>query len=191
MGISPNVLFILTDMQQTTIRLCYRKIIDASASRPWDKMVFDDSYTEFLLQSQLYNQEKKYDTFSEILSQVPAAEKLHFLVSAAVVGYLQQLGSKIPDLTNNLGRLFLPFSNFRFEIINSSIKDKSRHQVAVNFFSDPLVWHSTISNQLLLSVPGNTENDEILTELFTLPSFVSIYSLKTAQQPVNDTTIQK
>lgn len=181
MGIFPNVLFILTDMQQTTIRLCYRKIIDAGATRPWDKMVFDDSYTEFLLQSQLYNQEKKYTTFSEIMTQVPAAEKLHFLVSAAVVGYLQQLGGKIPDLTNNLGRLFLPFSNFRFEIINSSIKDKSRHQVAINFFSDPLVWHSTIGNQLLLSIPGNTENDEILTELFVLPPFVSIYSLKPAQ----------
>lgn len=165
-------------MQKALIRLCYRKIIDSSATRPWDKFVFEDSYTEFLMQSQLYNQEKKYTSFGELVMHVPNAEKLHFLVSAAVIGYLQQLHGKIPDLTNNLGKLFLPFKNFRFEIINSDIKDKSKHQVAVNFFTDHLIWHDTINNQLLLSVPGNTENGEILTELFTLPPFVSIYSIK-------------
>jgi len=165
-------------MMKATIRLCYRKIIDINAFRPWDKFVFEDTYTEFLMQSQLYNQEKKYSSFSDLVKQVPAAEKLHFLVSAAVIGYLQQLNGKVPDLTNNLGRLFLPFKNYRFEIINSDLKDKTKHQVAINFFTDHLVWHDTINNQLLLSVPGNTEDGEILTELFTLPSFVSIYSLK-------------
>jgi hypothetical protein len=88
----------------------------------------------------------------------------------------------VPDLLNSLGRLFLPFKNFRFEIINSDVKDKTKHQVAVNFFTDHLVWHDTINNQLLVSIPGNTENGEILTELFTLPPFVSIYSLKTPEQ---------
>ena|SRR5581483_11798053 len=165
-------------MQKAIIRLCYRKIIDIQASKPWDKYVFEDTYTEFLLQSQLYNQEKKYTAFSDLLHHVPAAEKLHFLVSAAAIGYLQQLHGKVPDLVNNLGRLFLPFKNFRFEIINSDIKDKSKHQVAINFFTDELVWHDTIGNQLLLSVPGHTEEGDILTELFTIPPFVSIYSLK-------------
>jgi len=78
-------------MQKALVRLCYRKIIDSSATRPWDKFVFDDTYAEFLMQSQLYNQEKKYFSFSDIITHVPAAEKLHFLVSAAVIGYLQQL----------------------------------------------------------------------------------------------------
>ena len=165
-------------MQKAMIRLCYRKIIDIHASKPWDKYVFEDTYTEFLLQSQLYNQEKKYTAFSDLVHHVPAAEKLHFLVSAAAIGYLQQLHGKVPDLLNNLGRLFLPFKNFRFEIINSDTKDKSKHQVAINFFTDELVWHDTINNQLLLSVPGNTEEGDILTELFTIPPFVSIYSLK-------------
>lgn len=165
-------------MQKAIIRLCYRKIIDIQASKPWDKYVFEDTYTEFLLQSQLYNQEKKYTAFSDLLHHVPAAEKLHFLVSAAAIGYLQQLQGKVPDLVNNLGRLFLPFKNFRFEIINSDIKDKSKHQVAINFFTDELVWHNTINNQLLLSVPGHAEDGDILTELFTIPPFVSIYSLK-------------
>jgi hypothetical protein len=169
-------------MQKGTIRLCYRKVIDAQSSKAWEKLVFEDTYTEFLLQSQLYNHEKKYSTFSDLITHVPAAERLHFLVSAAVIGYLQQLQGKVPDLTNNLGRLFLPFNNYRFEIINSAIKDRSKHQVAISFFSNHLVWHDTIDNQLLISIPGNTENGETLTELFTLPPFVSIYSLKTSGQ---------
>jgi hypothetical protein len=169
-------------MQKGIIRLCYRKVIDAQSLKPWEKLVFEDTYTEFLMQSQLYNHEKKYAAFSDIITHVPAAERLHFLVSAAVIGYLQQLQGKVPDLTNNLGRLFLPFNNYRFEIINSHIKDRLKHQVAISFFTDHLIWHDTIGNQLLLSIPGNTENDETLTELFTLPPFVSIYSLKTPGQ---------
>lgn len=163
------------------IRLCYRKIMDVHSRKPWDQLVFEDSYTEFLLQAQLYNQEKKYTSFSQLITHVPHAEQLHFLVSAAVMGYLQQLNGKIPDLVNVLGKLFLPFKHVRFEIINSDIKDKTKHQVAINFFTDQLTWHDTINNQLLLSVPGNTENGELLTELFLLPAFVSIYSLKPAQ----------
>ncbi|HEY8897661.1 MAG TPA: hypothetical protein VIM79_22705 [Niastella sp.] len=176
-------------MQKGIIRLCYRKLIDIQSTKPWEKLVFDDTYTEFLMQSQLYNREKKYSTFSDIITHVPAADKLHFLVSAAVIGYLQQLQGRVPDLVNNLGRLFLPFNNYRFEIINSDIKDRTKHQVAINFFTDHLVWHDTINNQLLLSVPGNTENGEVLTELFTLPPFVSIYSLKSPVQ--NGTTEQR
>ncbi len=175
-------------MQKGIIRLCYRKVIDAQSSKPWDKLVFEDTYTEFLMQSQLYNHEKKYASFSDIITHVPAAERLHFLVSAAVIGYLQQLQGKVPDLTNNLGRLFLPFNNYRFEIINSDIKDRLKHRVAINFFTDHLVWHDTIDKQLLLSISGNTENGETLTELFTLPPFVSIYSLITPGQ--NGTTEQ-
>jgi hypothetical protein len=175
-------------MQKGMIRLCYRKVVDINSTKPWDKLVFEDTYKEFLMQAQLYNQERKYTSFSDIITHVPAAEKLHFLVSAAVIGYLQQLNGKVPDLLNNLGRLFLPFKNFRFEIINSDIKDKTKHQVGLNFFTDHLVWHDTINNQLLLSIPGNTENGELLTELFTLPPFVSIYSLKIHEQ--NGTTEQ-
>jgi len=166
-------------MNKKIIRLCYRKIIDASAQQVWDKYVFESSYAEFMLQSQFYNQEKKYTSFSELLINVKGAEKLHFLVSAAVTGYLQQLDYKIPDILNNLGKHFLVFKNYQFEIINSDIKTKSRHQVAINFFSEPLIWHDTLNNYLLVS-PVNEEknNDGLLTNLVQLQPFLSIYSLK-------------
>lgn len=160
------------------IRLLYRKIIDASSQSAWEKLVFNDSYTEFLMQAQLYNQEKKYSTFGELITYVPNADKLHFLVSGSVVGYLKQLNRKVPDILNNSGKLFLPFSNYKFEIINSDIKDKNKHQVAVNFMSEPLTWYDTIGNQLLVALDTTPVNGEILTEQFAMQPFLSIYSLK-------------
>ncbi|MEP6746542.1 MAG: hypothetical protein ABJB86_02385 [Bacteroidota bacterium] len=163
------------------IRLCFRKIIDATSTQVLDKYVFESTYTEFLLQSQFYNQEKKYTSFSELLLNVKGADKLHFLVSAAVTGYLQQLGDKVPDVLNNLGKHFLVFKNYQFEIINSDTKNKSRHQVAINFFSEPLLWHDTIGNYLLISSASDEKiNDDALTNLVQLQPFLSIYSLKAA-----------
>jgi len=161
------------------IRLQYRKIIGADAQQPWEKYVFNDSYAEFLLQVQLYNREKKYSSFSEVIAHVPEAGKLHFLVSASVVGYLRQLNGQVPDIRNTSGKLFIPFKGYRFEIIHSDIRDKSKHQVAINFMSEPVIWHETIGDQLLVSVNGEQEaGDEILTEQFSMQPFLSIYSLK-------------
>jgi len=167
-------------MDKGTIKLCYRKIIDVNATSAWESYLFDDTYTEFLLQVQNYNANNKYASFAELLQSVPEAENLHFLVSAAAFGYVKQLNNKVPDVTNSLGRLFLPFENFRFEIINSHISDKSKHRVAINFYTDQLRWHDTINNQLLVSVPGKIEDGEVLTDMFTMQPFLSIYSYKPA-----------
>jgi hypothetical protein len=131
------------------------------------------------MQSQLYNQERKYNSFAEIVHHVPAAEKLHFLVSAAVTGYVQQLKGIIPGVLDNLGRHFLSFDNYRFEIINSDIKNKSQHTVAINFISQPMTWHYTIGNYMLVSETGqsNTEDGE-LTHLVEMQPFLNIHSLK-------------
>jgi hypothetical protein len=161
------------------IRLVYRKVIDAATTGAWEKMVWEDTYTEFLMQAQLYNQDKTKNNFSELL-QVPGADKLHFLVSAAAVGYITQLNGLLPDIQNNTGRHFLHFSNFRFEIINSSVNNKTMHQVAINFFSEPLIWQDTIGDLLLVSPANGIEAsnaEEVLTEMFKLPPFLSIYSI--------------
>lgn len=166
-------------MAKKIIRLCYRKVVEASSQKTWEKYVFDSTYAEFLMQSQYYNQEKKYSSFSELIRNVSGAEKLHFLVSAAMVGYLKQLDGVIPDILNNLGKHFLTFTDYRFEIINSDIKSKTSHQVAINFFSEPQTWHDTIDSYLLVSPLNGEKNvDGILTHLVQLQPFLSIYSLK-------------
>ncbi|MFD2285699.1 hypothetical protein GJU39_08690 [Pedobacter petrophilus] len=165
-------------MPKNVITLCYRKIIDTTSINHWDKFVHEDSFTEFRMQSQLYNTEQKYQTFAELLLNAEGAEKLHFLVSAAITGYLRQLNGIIPDILDQLGRRFLTFEHFKFEIINSDINDISKHKVAINFFSKPLVWHNTINNMLLVSQYTAIAAEETFTNLFQIQPFVSIHSIK-------------
>jgi hypothetical protein len=167
-------------MKKRVIRLAYRKIIDASSQKQWEKYVFEDSYREFLLQAQLYNQEKKYSTFGEMIAHVPNAEKLHFLVSGSIVGYLKQLNGKIPDILNAVGKHFLPFASYRFELINSDVRKKESHQVAINFLTAPMIWYDTIGSQLLVAPEeiNVAEGEEVLTELFSMQPFLTIHSLK-------------
>lgn len=166
-------------MPERIITLCYRKIMDAQSGKPWEKMVFEDTYAELRMQAQRFNPANTYRSYGELLRRAPGAEQLPFLVSAAARGYVQQLGGLAPDVLDGLGRRFLKFSQFQFEIINSDLLDKARHQVAVNFYSEPLVWHDTIGAQLLVSEGAATAAPETLTTLFQLQPFMSIYSLQT------------
>ena len=140
-------------------------------------MVFEDTHLEFKMQSQRFNAENKFTGFSDILQNDPGAAQLHFLVSAAATGYIKQLNEKIPDVLNALGKHFLPFKHFRFEIINSNTKDVTKHKVAINFFSEPVTLIEIIGENLVVSVNNSIENDEILTETFILQPFLSIYSI--------------
>jgi hypothetical protein len=166
-------------MQQKLIRISYKKIIDSSNTASWDKLVFDSTWQELLMQAQFYDQQKQVTTFRQLVMQVPAAERLHFLVSAAVVGYLKQLNGFVPDVLSKQGLPFLLFNDFKFEIIDTDFTDKTKHRIAVTFFSDPVVWHETIAEWLLLSNPAEPETkDGVLTHLLQLQPGVAIYSLK-------------
>ena len=160
------------------IRLCYRKIIDSSAPKAWEQLVFEDSYTEFKMQAQRFNEGNRHNSFADILINNPAAEQLHFLVSSTAIAYLKQLNGKIPDVLNTLGKQFLPFNDFRFEIINSDMKDISKHTVAINFFSEPITWVDSIGERMIVSLRDSAENGELLTETLVLQPFVSIYSVQ-------------
>lgn len=164
-------------MRARTITLCYRKIIDGRSIHLWEKLVFEDSYAEFKMQFQNYNQQKKYTSFAEMIHEVPDAVKLHFLVSASVTGYVKQLNERIPDIRNVLGKHFLTFRNFHFEIINSDITNIAKHQVAINFYSEPLEWYDTIDNHLLVSIK-NQQGEQAYTHLFQLQPFLNIHTLK-------------
>lgn len=144
----------------------------------WEKMAFEDSFQEFKMQAQRFNPGNRHNSFSDILLNNSIAEQLHFLVSGAVVGYIKQLNERVPDVINTLGKHFLPFKQFRFEIINSDIKDISKHKIAVNFFSEPVTWVDTIGDTLVVSINNVYENDELLTDTVTMIPFLSIYSIK-------------
>jgi hypothetical protein len=160
------------------IKFCYRKIINAAVVKAWERLVFEDSYAELKIQAQRFNPGRKYTAFSDIIANDPAAEQLHFLVSGSVIPYIRHLNEKIPDVYNTLGRQFLSFKNFRFEIINSDIKDSSKHTVAINFFSEPVTWIDSIGNTLVVATNHEPVNEEWLTDTIILQPFVSIYSVQ-------------
>lgn len=168
-------------MAKGIIRLTYRKIIDASAQKLWDKYVFDDTYMEFFMQAQFYNQENKYSTFQELLDNVPNADRLHYQTSTAAIGYIRQLNGLIPDIANTSGKLCLPFTQFKFEIIQSNVQNKEAHKVAILFYSDPLTWIDTLSNTLLIAYGDQRdalrEGKEVETDMITLQPYLSISSI--------------
>ncbi len=171
-------------MAKGLIRLCYSKVIDASASGVWEKYVLDDTYREFFMQAQYYNQQQKFTTFREILEHDPKADRLHALVSTAAIGYLRQLNERIPDITNVSGKVFIPFRNFKFEILHSHVKDKYQHKIAIHFYSEVLTWIDTVQNMFLLAVGDKREalrNGQMIdTEMVAWRPNLSISSFQPA-----------
>ena len=87
-------------MAKGFIRFCYLKVVDASSTGIWEKLVFEDTYKEFFMQAQQFDQQKKYTTFQEILKNNPDADQMHYLVSTAAISYIRQLNERIPDKAN-------------------------------------------------------------------------------------------
>ena len=164
------------------IRFSYRKIIDASSQNPWDKYVFDDTYMEFYMQSQYYNQSGQYTTLQELIDNVPNADRLHTKTSTAAVGYIRQLNGVIPDVLNSSGKVCLPFTQFTFEILRSHVSNKDMHKIALTFYSEPITWIDTVGDALLIAYGDKRDalsnGDEIETDTLYLQPFLSISSLQ-------------
>ncbi len=165
-------------MQLKRVRFCYRKIIRNTDASGWERLVWESSLAEYRIQLQLYDTRKQFTLFSELLNANPSANQLHFLVCSAITGYLKQLNEKIPDIQDVLGIRFMKFSNYRFEIIESSRSDPSMHCVAVSFFSIAYDWLETIGDKLLLSTPPEVTTASRETRLFQMPPFTSIFSIE-------------
>lgn len=163
---------------QKIIRLSYRKIIDHSSQKPWERAVFDASHLEFYMQAQRVDTAGKYETFRQLADQLQAGEQLQYLTSTAVIGYIRQLNDLVPDIPNAHGKLCLPFRNFRFEIIDSHIQEKKQHRIAIVFYSDPLTWIDMVSNQYLIAYGDKSvaiaEGQEVETDLIPMVPFLSI-----------------
>lgn len=162
------------------IRLSYRKVIDATAHQAWDRLVFDDAWQEFYMQVQSFNPDGRYQYFWELLANIPTADKLHYLTSRAVLGYLQQLNDRIPDVTNAQQQASLPFTQFTFEILAAQLAQKETFRIAIFFYSDVLTWIDTIGDQLLLAYGDQQaairQGQAITTDLIPLQPELAIWS---------------
>lgn len=167
------------------VRLSYRKVIDATAQLPWDRLVFDDTWQEFYMQAQAFNPTGSYQYFRELLANVPKADTLHYLTSRAAMGYLQQRNDRIPDVTNAQQQASLPFTQFKFEILAAQLDQKETFRIAIFFYSDVLTWVDTLGDRLLLAYGDQQaalrQGQAITTDLIPLQPELSIWSY----QPTN------
>ncbi len=164
------------------IRFRYTKRIDASATKAWDKVVFEETYKEFFMQAQFFNQSATYHTFQELIDNVPGADRLHYLTSRVAMGYLQQLNQIMPDIMNAAGTLCVPFTQFKFEILASHIEQKEAHKITIHFYSEPITWIDTIGDQLLIANGDHRQalqtGSDVSTDLIALQPNLSIWSFQ-------------
>lgn len=133
------------------IRLVYTKVIDAFSVGVWEKGVFEHTHKEFYMQAQQFDQQGKYNTFQEMQKNLSKADNLHYLVSTACMGYIQQLNGRFPEVLNTMGKYCVPFHNFKFEIIQSHRTDHKQHKVALHFYSDSLIWIDSLGGQMIIA----------------------------------------
>ncbi len=158
-------------MEKAIIQLTYRQVIDHASDGFLDKMIFQLSYDEFKLKSQVYNPEQKFNSFSQMKATDGRANSLHYKSGFAVSGYLEALNNAIPGLMNEAGQQIL-FDSYRFEVIESDITDITRHKVAVHYITGSITLLAIFGDRLLLAygdrlsgegLPGKIDDCFLLT----------------------------
>lgn len=92
-----------------------------------------------------------------------------------------ELNNQIPGLADVLDQP-IPFSEHRFDLLESDLTDRSRHRVAITYLTDTLTWLGTVGNTLLLTA-GDPANGLVDTFMVALQPGLSIVSY--AEGPVS------
>ncbi|RFS20609.1 hypothetical protein DVR12_18785 [Chitinophaga silvatica] len=158
-------------MSKPIISLVFKQTINNSTPGRFAKQVFDDSYIEFQMQSQVYNPDGNLTTFAELVTNQPKANSLHYKVGFAIGLYVKELNQLIPDTWDTLGLIQLSFVKHQFRIIKSNIEQKQHHEVAILYYTGPLILHCILGDCLLLGCTDATD-----TFLVKLDSNVSVAS---------------
>lgn len=149
------------------IRLAFRIVIDQNSQHVWDKYVFEDTYFEYKIQHQLYDdQNNPSKHYWELLEKNPDAKRIAFVLSASADNYVKQLNGEIKSLPDVLGNTFYPYEYFKLDLISSHIEDKGKHKIGLTFFTPELLLLNTIDGKYLLSKDTNVENGY---EIFMFP----------------------
>lgn len=78
-------------------------------------------------------------------------EALPFKVSFALAGLIASLQNRIPGLLDTLGNEDIPFTQHRFAILASDVRDPSTHTISLTWITGDLTLYEVIGDQLLLS----------------------------------------
>lgn len=156
------------------IKLAFRIVIDQNSTMPWDKYVFEDTYFEYKIQHQVFDdKEDSVKNYWELLAKNSHAERIPFLLSSSVVNYISQLNGEIKSLPDVLGNTFFPVESFKLDLISSNTEDSSKHKIGLTFYTPELALIDIIDNKYLLSKNSKPENG-FETFMFSFHPQVSI-----------------
>ncbi|WP_449386823.1 hypothetical protein [Chryseobacterium lineare] len=146
-------------MMRAKIKLAFRIVIDHNSEMVWDQYIFEDTYFEYKIQHQVFDDpENPVRNYWELLAKNSQAEKMPFLLSSAVVNYVSQLKGEIKSLPDVLGNTFFPFESFKLDLISSNIEDPSKHKIGLTFYTPELLLIDIIDNKYLLSSNTDRKN---------------------------------
>lgn len=164
-------------MPQALIKIAYKQVIDINSKSSFEKDVFNDTYSEFLMQVQSYNSDNQYTTWDEIRTNVPKGGfNVPYKVGFAIGLYVRDLKNQIPYLLDSLGRK-VAFENYKFEIIASDIINKAAHKVSLTYETDTLTLFGMAGEYLLLALGDQTATKEpVETFMLKMQSNFSVVS---------------
>ncbi|UKB84633.1 hypothetical protein LF887_03045 [Chryseobacterium sp. MEBOG06] len=141
------------------VKLAFRIVIDQSSEMAWDRYIFEDTYFEYKIQHQVFDdKENPVKNYWELLQNNPNAKQIPFLLSSAAGNYVTQLGGVIRSLPDVLGNTFFPVDSFTLDLVSSHMEDASKHKVGLTFFTPELLLIDIIDNKYLLSNETDQEN---------------------------------
>ncbi|HLK31003.1 MAG TPA: hypothetical protein VKT28_20665 [Puia sp.] len=155
-------------MAKALIKFAFKHVIDFDSQTEFETDVFNDSYSEFLMQSQIYNPEKKFNTIEKMIANNPKANSLHYKVGFAIGLYVKSLNNIILNLKDSLGITNIPFDKFQFHIISSDVTNKEMHKVAVIYRTDTMTLFDIIGENLVLANGDCTATHEEFASVFIL-----------------------
>lgn len=155
------------------IKLAFRIVIDRNSILAWDRYIFEDTYFEYKIQHQVFDDpENPVKNYWELLAKNPNSEKIPFLLSTAVVNYVSQLNGEIKSLPDVLGSTFFPIEHFKLDLISSNVEDPSKHKLGLTFYTPELLLIDIIDNKYLLS--RNLSGETFETYMFGFHPQVAI-----------------
>ncbi|HEX5154553.1 MAG TPA: hypothetical protein VFW07_24070 [Parafilimonas sp.] len=173
-------------MERALIQLAYRQVITEQGKSPFEQNAWLVSYNEFLLKSQAYNLDRKFNTFREMVNNDGRANSLHYKLSFPVLPFIEQLQKKIPLLKDNAGKNIV-FDTWQFELVDSDIRNRSQHTIAIHYHTDIITVIETLGEYMLLASGDRSDNLTDIPDCFVLKmqDRLSITKFQQLPEPVH------
>lgn len=145
-------------MKQALIKLSKKVEIDCNSD--WEKAESFHSNSFNELKTNFSFGQHPYNTWQELKKNIPdSISPLENAVQKAIMNNIYSLKSKVPngffDVTENID---LPFIEFKFNILESDIRDINKHKIQFQFITDYLTLIDSFENKILLAF-GDKSNE--------------------------------